>query len=185
MDALSNLLSLAPNRWHPVALAGVFVARFTTGADARGSGCKVLDSAGLAAAGVGFSPAEVVCLHNHPRALRGMHADRAVTKVLVCLTGTVRELLVDLRASSPTRGRLVAFDFSPGCSVVVPRGVAHGFLNTGESDATVLIASDLTAGPSEPFGVRWDTVGYDWPISTPVVSARDAALPMLSVALTH
>ena len=65
--------------------------------------------------------------------LRGMHlqlAPREETKVVRCTRGAIFDVVVDLRAGSPTLGGWFGLDLpaASGRAVYVPAGCAHGFL---------------------------------------------------------
>ena len=173
---------MQPDRWHATSIPGVLLCEVTVGSDARGSGRRVTDSAGLRAAGVEFTCAEGVLVTTHPGALRGMHAQLGVTKTITCLAGAIHEVALDLRPESPAYGRHELFELSAQSrlNLCLPSGVAHGFLALGDSDAVTLIQTSPACGPAPVFGVHWDSFGYRWPLANPVVSDRDAALPPLA-----
>lgn len=65
--------------------------------------------------------------------LRGLHFQRgtsAQAKLVRCLTGAVRDVIVDIRAGSPTRFRWIAVELSAHdhTMLFIPKGFAHGFL---------------------------------------------------------
>lgn len=51
-----------------------------------------------------------------------------------------------------------------------------------ETEISVVMVVEIR--PDAGFGVRWDSFGYDWPVSRPIVSARDAAFAPLSDLLS-
>lgn len=171
--------------WLPCSIPGVLRCSVTVGSDARGSGRRVTDLAGLAAAGALFRPTDAFVLASRKDVLRGMHAQSRGGKTVACLAGAVLEVVLDLRQDSPAYGRFEAFDLSAasGLGLFLPPGTAHAFLTLSE-ESSVLIQTDFSAGPDSGVGVRWDSFGYDWPVSRPVVSARDAAFPPLSDLLS-
>ena len=93
--------------------------------------------------------------------------------------GTVRVVLHDLRAGSPTDGGTICMDLGgPGHEgLYIPPGVAHGFGSL--TDATITYLVDGYYNPSDELGVAWDdpTIGADWGIEEPILSARDSANP--------
>lgn len=128
--------------------------------------------------------------------LRGLHFQRAPHaqgKLVRVLTGSVFDVAVDMRPSSPTFGKWFGLELSEGNgrALYLPPGFAHGFLATAER---VLFHYKVTTlyQPGLEGTLRWDdpTVGVQWPrLSTPpLLSDKDASgldwktvLPLLSV----
>jgi dTDP-4-dehydrorhamnose 3,5-epimerase len=108
--------------------------------------------------------------------IRGMHFQAPPhdhEKLVMCVSGCVLDVLVDLRVNLPTYGNTWSTVLSSENArmLFIPRGIAHGFLS--QTDATVCykVTSEYMA-PADT-GVRWDTIAFDWPASTPIVSERD------------
>jgi dTDP-4-dehydrorhamnose 3,5-epimerase len=62
--------------------------------------------------------------------------------------------------------------------LLIPVGVAHGL--AAHTAATMIYLVDNYYDGNDEFGVRWDdpTLGIDWGIANPVVSARDQSNPL-------
>lgn len=115
--------------------------------------------------------------------LRGLHyqiGPSAEVKILTCLRGTVHDVVLDLRASSPRYGHYAAVQLSAENRrvVVVPKGCAHGFLTLSD-DALVFYLVSHAYDPVRERGVRWNdpAFGIVWPFPPQVISDRDAAHP--------
>lgn len=116
--------------------------------------------------------------------VRGLHFQEPpaqLHKLVTCVSGRAWDVVLDLRAGSPTYGQhaKVGLAEDRANAVYIPEGCAHGFL--AQEDDTVL-AYWVTAehSPEHDAGIRWDSAGIDWPLDgEPIVSARDAALPAL------
>ncbi len=112
--------------------------------------------------------------------LRGLHFQnpRPQGKLVFVLSGAVFDVVVDIRADSPTFGAWFGAELSADNKrqIWVPAGLAHGFCVTSESAMLVYKCTDLYAPESE-FSVRWDDpeIGIEWPVNEPTVSAKDAA----------
>jgi dTDP-4-dehydrorhamnose 3,5-epimerase len=117
--------------------------------------------------------------------VRGIHyADvpPGQAKYVTCARGAVLDVVVDIRAGSPTFGRWegVRLDDVDRRALYLGEGLGHGFCALTD-DAT------LTYLCSEPYNPRAEhavhpldpDLGIDWPIAEPVLSARDAAAPSL------
>ena len=68
-------------------------------------------------------------------------------------------------------------------SLFIPKGFAHGFL-TLLDDSEVLYMISVPYAPGFERGVRWNdpALAIDWPIEPAVISARDAAYPLLDAS---
>lgn len=117
--------------------------------------------------------------------LRGMHyqADpHAEAKLVRCTAGAVYDVAVDLRPTSPSYLRWTALELTSENrrSLFIPAGCAHGFL-TLTDNAEVFYQISVPHVPSAARGVRWDdpALGIRWPMTPHVISAKDAALPLL------
>ena len=168
-------------RLHTTAIPGCFEALFPVHEDERGAFVKPHMRSSFKAAGLETDFAE--CFHTVSRArvLRGMHmqlppADHA--KLIYCVAGAVMDVALDVRRGSPMYGAHVAIDLRCGKGVYLPRGVAHGFYVL-EPPAIRVYHVTSEYAPSLDVGVRWDSFGAAWPDRSPVLSARDAALPGL------
>jgi dTDP-4-dehydrorhamnose 3,5-epimerase len=102
-------------------------------------------------------------------------------KLVVCLAGGVLDVVLDLRRGSPAYGKFESFELtgrSPQL-LLIPPGLAHGFCVT-EAPATMYYKVTTAYSPAHDSGVRWNSIGFEWPVNDPLVSARDAALPALA-----
>jgi dTDP-4-dehydrorhamnose 3,5-epimerase len=127
---------------------------------------------------------------NHSRSskdvLRGLHYQdqRApMDKLIRCTAGRILDVAVDLRRSSPRFGRWIAVELSSDnmWQLFVPVGFAHGFLALTDGVEVQYKCSGYYT-PSSEGSVRWDdpTIAIDWPIRTPILSARDRVAPSLA-----
>ena len=135
----------------------------------------------------GIEPALAQCniAYNHKRGtLRGMHfqsAPHAQAKLVRASRGALLDVIVDLRADSPTFKQWDAVELSADNHRMfyMPQGVAHGYLTlTDDVEASYHASSPWV--PAAEGGVRWDdpAFGIDWPFSPLVISDKDAAWPL-------
>lgn len=121
---------------------------------------------------------------NHSRSvrnvLRGLHYQVRQTqgKLVRVVAGSVFDVAVDLRRSSPTFGQWAGEILSADnqAQMWVPEGFAHGFLVLSESADVVYKLTDYYA-PGEERCIVWNdsALGIAWPlIDTPQLSAKDA-----------
>jgi dTDP-4-dehydrorhamnose 3,5-epimerase len=167
-------------------LAGSFVIIPASVQDVRGSFGRLFDEALFRERGLDPSLAQASFSYNvAARTLRGMHyqrGSRAETKLVRCTRGKVFDVIVDLRAGSPTRlGWFgVELDEHIRNAIYVPVGFAHGFL-TLKPDTELHYQISTPYHPRSSAGLRWDdpAIAIDWPVLPTVVSKRDATYPLL------
>jgi dTDP-4-dehydrorhamnose 3,5-epimerase len=116
--------------------------------------------------------------------LRGLHLQNPMTqgKLVMALRGHVLDVAVDVRRGSPTFGQHVAVELSEENrrQFWIPRGFAHGFVVLSET-ADFFYKCDEFYSPSNEIVVRWNdpAIGISWGVTSPSLSARDAAAPHL------
>jgi dTDP-4-dehydrorhamnose 3,5-epimerase len=133
---------------------------------------------------------------NHSRSakgvLRGLHYQlppHTQGKLVRVTQGSVFDVAVDMRRSSPTFGRWVGTELTGQNhrQLWLPPGMAHGFLVTSDSADFLYKTTDYFAPQAERC-VRWDdpAIGIDWPTQgkPPILSAKDATAPRLAQAPT-
>lgn len=113
--------------------------------------------------------------------LRGLHYQKgelSQAKLVRVISGTVIDVAVDIRRSSPTFGRYVAVELSDENKrqLFIPRGMAHGFLVLSD-EAIFTYKVDNVYAPQAEASIRFDdpTIGIEWPIdpSEMLLSAKD------------
>ena len=131
---------------------------------------------------------------NHSRSargvLRGLHYQlppHAQGKLVRVAAGSVFDVAVDVRRSSPRFGRWVGVELSAANhrQLWIPPGFAHGFLVLSETADFLYKATDYYAPQSER-AVAWNDPGIAiaWPDTgaPPTLSAKDVAAPLLGDA---
>jgi dTDP-4-dehydrorhamnose 3,5-epimerase len=111
--------------------------------------------------------------------LRGMHyqlAPKAETKIVRCIKGSLYDVILDLRADSPTFGKSFGAELSAENRrmMYVPKGFAHGFYTlTDDSEAFYFV--DEFYAPETERGVRWNDPKFaiEWPGEPVVLSDKD------------
>ena len=117
-----------------------------------------------------------------------MHFQRAPhteAKLIRCLRGAILDVIVDLRADSPSYLRHQGFELSAENrhQLYVPPGFAHGF-QTLTDDVEVSYLVSAAYAPAAEGGLRHDDplLGIAWPMAATVISPKDAAWPLLDPA---
>jgi dTDP-4-dehydrorhamnose 3,5-epimerase len=118
---------------------------------------------------------QINCSYSRPNVLRGLHYHRRQVDYWFAPAGTIRVALVDLRRSSLTRGASQVLEIGQDrpLGVLVPVGVAHGFLAL--TDAVLTYVVDNYYDGDDELGVAWNdpALGVDWKVDDPVLSLRD------------
>lgn len=161
------------------AIPGLVHTPLPRWADARGDLVKVFQASALGAA-----PGREVFLSTSVRGVvRGLHFqvpphDHA--KTVVCLAGAIVDVVVDLRKGSPAEGRVASFriDGSAPAQLHLPSGLAHGFQALEDGTVVAYVVSSEHS-PDHDLGIRWDSIGFDWPLAVTSMSDRDKAFPGL------
>jgi len=125
---------------------------------------------------------------NHSRSrrgtLRGLHTQlqNPQGKLVRVARGAIYDVVLDLRAGSPTFGHWEAHELDDEAhrQLWVPPGLAHGFCVTSET-ADVVYACTTLYDAEDEGGVIWNDPDLDipWPVETPLVSEKDQRLPRL------
>ena len=171
-------------RFDALPIPGAFEVRSDPRGDARGRFGRGYCAEEFAAAGLPVSGPQMNLSETAAAGtLRGMHFQRAPAtegKLVRCVAGEAYDVVLDLRAGSPTRGRWAAVTLSAEAmnAVFVPEGCAHGFqaLSPG---CTLHYMHTVPYAPGHEGGVDAldPDVGIAWPLPVTLRSERDAALP--------
>lgn len=120
--------------------------------------------------------------------IRGLHYQknpRAQGKLVSVLKGGVWDVAVDIRRESPNFLKWAAVELNDRnhAMLYIPPGFAHGFISLTE-DVHLLYKCTNEYDPQADAGIRWNDpdIAIPWPVCNPIVSAKDAALPLLRQA---
>jgi dTDP-4-dehydrorhamnose 3,5-epimerase len=171
-------------RFLPTRLEGAFIVELEPHEDERGSFARLWDGALFAERGLEPALAQV-SLSANPRAatLRGLHFQTPPyeeAKLVQCVRGAIFDVIVDLRAGSPSYLRWEGFELGRGSGrqLYIPKGFAHGFVTLAD-DCEVLYFISAPYAPTAATGLRWNdpALEIEWPAEPRIISARDAAWP--------
>jgi dTDP-4-dehydrorhamnose 3,5-epimerase len=139
-------------------------------------------------ADAGLEPVVAQCnvSYNHTAGtLRGLHyqtAEAPEAKLVRCTRGAILDVVVDMRASSPTLGRHVAVELTEDnhLALYVPPLFAHAYLTL--QDATEVhyqVSQPYT--PNSERGLRFDdpVLEIEWPLDVQVISDKDRNWPLV------
>jgi dTDP-4-dehydrorhamnose 3,5-epimerase len=165
--------------------SGLLIIKPQRIADGRGFFCENYNKRRLAEVGIDANfVQDNLSLSKPAGTLRGLHFQRqpmAQAKLVSTLTGSVRDVVVDLRRSSKTFGGhfSILLSQSEGNQLFVPVGFAHGFVSL-EPDTLFAYKVSNYYSPEDETGIRFDdpNLGIDWDRTADalVISERDRAL---------
>jgi dTDP-4-dehydrorhamnose 3,5-epimerase len=171
----------------PSALPGVHYGTLTRHDDERGTFSELWRASGPGSAAGSF--VQVNLSTSAPGVLRGLHLHRRQLDYWVVVAGRAFVALVDARpqlGGSPGPAAVETRELRTGDRVVIPAGVAHGFMALEALQLLYLVTNEYDG--SDELGFAWDdpTVGVPWPVASatpdgrPIVSERDASSPTLA-----
>ena len=120
--------------------------------------------------------------------VRGLHVRGGAgeAKLVRCSYGAIFDVIVDLRANSPTYLNWESFELSDTeqVSLYAPAGCAHGFQARTEP-ADVAYRIDRPHDPAEDISIAFDDpeLAIPWPLPVSIMSPRDRAAQPLAAAL--
>lgn len=119
---------------------------------------------------------------SHKNVLRGLHSQKNMGQLVTVVLGTIWDVVVDIRSSSPTFGHHFSIELSGEApkQLYMPPGFAHGFCVLTDR-AIINYKCTEYYNPSHEGGVRWDDpdIGIQWPVKDPILSLKDQDFPYL------
>ena len=119
--------------------------------------------------------------------LRGLHLQDVPfeeTKLIRCTSGSIFDVVVDLRANSSTYGQYRSFtlDSLNSQMMYVPPGFAHGFMTLSSTTEITYLVSQVYSKASERTLLWSDKeIAIQWPALPSTISDKDQAGDTLSV----
>jgi dTDP-4-dehydrorhamnose 3,5-epimerase len=173
-------------KFTPASLPGVWLIELEPRFDERGFFARTSCEREFAAHGLNTRWPQANLTRTASRGMiRGLHwqaEPQPEIKLVRCAVGSIWDVVVDVRRTSPTFGRWEAFELTGenGRQLYIPAGFAHGF-QCLQDGSEVFYQMGEFYFPELARGLRWNdaTVGIPWPLSGARVSERDAQLPLL------
>ncbi|MEU5397980.1 dTDP-4-dehydrorhamnose 3,5-epimerase family protein [Streptomyces sp. NPDC005963] len=172
-------------------IVGAYLFQPTPHADERGFFCRTFDADVVRSVGLdpdAFVQASVS--RSVGGVLRGLHlrSGAGEAKLVRCSYGRIFDVVVDLRADSPTYRNRAFFELSGETqqTLYIPAGCAHGFQALTET-ADVSYRIDRPHDPAEDVTIAFDDpeLAIPWPLPVTSMSPRDREAPSLAKALLH
>ena len=166
---------------HTTNITGCVQVDLSSFRDGRGSFTKTYHFSSFDKLGLEFECKEEYVSTSNQNVVRGMHFQSPPNdhnKIVYCLAGKVRDVILDIRKDSKTFGQCLAIELDADnpSAIYIPRGCAHGFLVISDA-ATMLYRVSTEHSPASDLGIRWNSFGFNWEIENPIISERDNLFP--------
>jgi dTDP-4-dehydrorhamnose 3,5-epimerase len=123
--------------------------------------------------------------------LRGIHysiAPRGQAKWITCVSGSIQDVIVDIRPQSKTFGQWIDLELQgdSGKAVFISEGLGHGFLAL-EDNATVAYLASTPFSPTDEYEINPldQKIGVNWKMDAVnlKISDKDKSAPTLAERL--
>ncbi|PZM11555.1 dTDP-4-dehydrorhamnose 3,5-epimerase [Rhizobium tubonense] len=111
--------------------------------------------------------------------LRGLHFQlppRAQDKLVRVVKGSILDVVVDIRKSSPTFRKWISLEIAAKKwnQILIPKGFAHGFVTLEENTEIVYKVTDFYS-PEHDRSLRFDdpSIGIEWPFESAAMQLSD------------
>lgn len=118
--------------------------------------------------------------------LRGLHFQNppfAQGKLIRVVSGSVFDVIVDIRPDSPTFGKSLSLELNGTNKLIlwIPPGFAHGFLTLEDNTLFLYKCTEVYSQESES-GIIWNDkdLNINWPLNNPLISKKDLMLSGLN-----
>ena len=175
----------------PLGIPGAFHVRNVVHADDRGEFVEWFRVDKMeAATGYRFPVSQANLSRSAKGVVRGIHfADvpPGQAKVVTCLAGAIRDVVVDIRVGSPTFGTWEAIDLDSASrdAVLLPVGVGHAFVAKEDNTMVSYLVSDVYT-PHAEHGIHpLDAdlaIDYGFGHDQLLLSPKDQDAPTLALA---
>lgn len=178
----------------PLGIEGAWLAESPVWSDERGffrEWFKAEDV--LAAIGIDFSIQQANISQSKRGVIRGIHyslAPQGQAKWVTCVSGSIQDVIVDIRPSSSTFGTWIEVELKgdSGNAVFISEGLGHGFLALEESTAVAYLVSSPFS-PNDEFEINPldEKIGINWgmDLSSIKISDKDKIAPTLAERLAE
>jgi dTDP-4-dehydrorhamnose 3,5-epimerase len=172
----------------PLTIEGSWLARSPLWSDDRGYFREWFKLNNLEiATGTNFTFEQANISQSSKSTIRGIHystAKQGQAKWITCVTGSIRDYVVDIRPNSKTFGQWLEIELTSisGKSLLIGKGLGHGFISL-EDKTTVAYLVSTPYSPDEELGINpFDSeIAINWglDLSKVIISEKDKFSPTL------
>ncbi|MFM2385645.1 MAG: dTDP-4-dehydrorhamnose 3,5-epimerase [Bacteroidota bacterium] len=164
-------------------LPGVLQLQHHKHQDARGSFVKLFHESTLQNAGINFTVRESFYSTSHKGVLRGMHFHQSPhehAKIVLCTSGSILDVVLDIRQHSPTFGQTAQCILSAekANALYIPEGFAHGFVSLEDNSTTLYLQNGMYSAEHDS-GILYNSFNFAWPDMALTISDRDNSFQSL------
>jgi len=169
----------------PTKLDGVLIIEPDVFSDKRGFFMETYRKNRYLDAGIDCDFVQDNFSYSIQRTLRGLHyqIQHPQAKLVQVFSGEVFDVAIDIRPQSATFAQWVGVNLSETNrrQFFIPEGYAHGFCVLSDT-ARFSYKCSRVYMPQDEGGILWSDpqIAIDWPITDPIVSAKDAVYPRLA-----
>ena len=165
-------------------ISGMFVVKCQQSFDLRGCFVKNFNAPVFEKYGIRFICRESFYSTSKKNVIRGMHFQVYPFdgyKLVTLIAGHVLDVVLDLRKESCSFGKHLAVEMHAdhGDAVLIPPDCAHGFLAL-DDNCILNYQTGSEYSPQHDLGILYNSFGFDWPCSSPIISTRDQGHPTFS-----
>jgi len=160
-------------------IEGLLVIQPTVFKDARGYFYEPYNKKAFTEAGIPEEFVQDNQSFSQKDVVRGLHFQNppyAQAKLLRILRGSIWDVVVDIRKSSPTYGKHFGIELSAENKTIfyVPKGFAHGFVTLEDDTLLLYKCSDFYNKTSEE-SLLWNDpdLAIPWKVTNPILSDKD------------
>lgn len=170
-------------RFIQTPIEGLMVFEPTLFTDERGKFVKTYNDDFFRAHGLDITIKESYYSLSAKDVIRGMHFQTPPhdhIKIVYVPNGKIIDVVLDIRKGSPSYGTFFDIELSSenGKILIIPKGLAHGFKSIDDNTNVTYMQTSCYA-PENDFGIHYNSFGYDWGVSEPKLSERDASFVFL------
>jgi len=157
---------------------GLYILQTNNFTDSRGGFQKLFNADWFTDNELDTNFKEIYYSVSHLNVIRGMHFQlppHEHSKLVYVSKGSIVDVVLDLRKNSITFGEYysVTLNDTDARYLYIPVGFAHGFLAL-EDNSIVNYAQTSCYNHDADAGIAFDSFGFDWNVTQPIISDRDA-----------
>ncbi|HLS27490.1 MAG TPA: dTDP-4-dehydrorhamnose 3,5-epimerase [Opitutales bacterium] len=179
-------------KFTPTSIKNAFVIEWESSSDDRGSFARIFCAREFKDQGLHPKIVQAnLCTTKEKGTLRGMHFQippAEESKLVRCVRGSIFDVIVDMRADSPTflKHFGILLSSENRRALYVPPLCAHGY-QTLTDDAHVLYQTGEFYNPECERGLRYNdpALKLEWPLPISSISEKDANWPLLGKPIEY
>ena len=164
-----------------LGITGVWLAQFPSHHDERGVFREWFkDEELMKSLGRSFDVQQANLSCSAIGVIRGIHyslSEKGQGKCITCVTGSIWDVVVDIRPSSPTFKKWIGIELNGvnGDALFVSEGLGHGFQALQDNSVVAyLLTSKYSQSDEYALNPLDPELGISWPIASHVLSTKDS-----------